>query len=293
MLHANLRDLSTASAAPDGRLAHETRSAKPGHSGTARLASRRILDRQVADGCSTQAGMQISDKPGKIGGLGGNRTPVQGFAVLCVATPPRGQRRIESTGVWSAAHSNSGAGTQGAQAEVGAPSDEFRTISPQRTGAEKQFADHAFSGLQNAGMPVIDAPQVAARLLRSSIAQLVEHSTVNRMVAGSSPARGAISFRHCCLRRERARCRAARWSSYRLFTRNNLPDRRNLSLHRELFRRWSGIPMPCPLAFRPPALRERAFFGVHARNRRACSRSFSEITFSPVSLRSSPSFRQS
>jgi hypothetical protein len=27
----------------------------------------------------------------EIGGLGGNRTPVQGFAVLCVATPPRGR----------------------------------------------------------------------------------------------------------------------------------------------------------------------------------------------------------
>jgi purine-cytosine permease-like protein len=26
----------------------------------------------------------------KNGGLGGNRTPVQGFAVLCVTTPPRG-----------------------------------------------------------------------------------------------------------------------------------------------------------------------------------------------------------
>lgn len=28
-----------------------------------------------------------------IGGLGGNRTPVRGFAVLCVATPPRGLSR--------------------------------------------------------------------------------------------------------------------------------------------------------------------------------------------------------
>ncbi len=25
-----------------------------------------------------------------IGGLGGNRTPIQGFAVLCVTIPPRG-----------------------------------------------------------------------------------------------------------------------------------------------------------------------------------------------------------
>jgi hypothetical protein len=28
------------------------------------------------------------------GGLGGNRTPVQGFAVLCVATPPRGRQCV-------------------------------------------------------------------------------------------------------------------------------------------------------------------------------------------------------
>jgi hypothetical protein len=32
----------------------------------------------------------ISIRNENSGGLGGNRTPVEGFAVLCVATPPRG-----------------------------------------------------------------------------------------------------------------------------------------------------------------------------------------------------------
>ena len=34
----------------------------------------------------------------KVGGLGGNRTPVQGFAVLCVTTPPRGLCRAAPWG---------------------------------------------------------------------------------------------------------------------------------------------------------------------------------------------------
>ena len=105
-----------------------------------------------------------------VGGLGGNRTPVQGFAVLCVATPPRGRRMSDTRTPCLLATSRTGG----------------------KAGDQKCFVHRRNKSLCNPSRACYMPAHADAR---SPIAQLVEHSTVNRMVAGSSPARGAITAR--------------------------------------------------------------------------------------------------
>ena len=115
-----------------------------------------------------------------IGGLARNRTGVQGFAVLCVATPPRGlsaQREPRTRGVLPK--------------EPRRGQGHVTKIASKSCRGPKVVRGMSFVLCNRSSacyMPVRSRPT------RSPIAQLVEHSTVNRIVAGSSPARGANSL---------------------------------------------------------------------------------------------------
>lgn len=70
-----------------GRLGTAKPSAGSANSEDKWEALRHATKRTVGPGDGACVTIRLS---GKDGGLGGNRTPVQGFAVLCVTTPPRG-----------------------------------------------------------------------------------------------------------------------------------------------------------------------------------------------------------
>ena len=123
-----------------------------------------------------------------LGGLARNRTGVQGFAVLCVATPPRGLRRGEPRCVLiSNAQANSQGRTCPAGCKPGVNAVEA-VHKKRKPPVAKKKTQNGFAKLRE----LVICPSSLRR--RSPIAQLVEHSTVNRIVAGSSPARGANFF---------------------------------------------------------------------------------------------------
>ena len=103
------------------------------------------------------------------GGLARNRTGMEGFAVLCVTIPPRGLCRNEPRG-----------------------SPPIQSIGFYRKtcflGTEADGGGRGRLALCKGGAGLLYARREETRSL---IAQLVEQSTVNRSVAGSSPAQGA------------------------------------------------------------------------------------------------------
>ncbi len=109
------------------------------------------------------------------GGLGGNRTPVQGFAVLCVATPPRGhptarfrdrRQRYTNKGCPAATH-------------IG----QYREIRQKDAGCRL---------MRQRTVAYLVMRAICPRVIPGSSA--VEQSTVNRLVAGSNPAPGATNL---------------------------------------------------------------------------------------------------
>jgi len=127
--------------------------------------------------CATaiRAARSVMRSVGEFGGLARNRTGVQGFAVLCVTTPPRGLPQERAA----------------ARSREPAITTCRRRLQPPtaRDEGRRRIPVHRFrKGLRSRRGVVIRRP-----LIPDSSA--VEQSTVNRLVAGSNPAPGASIFR--------------------------------------------------------------------------------------------------
>jgi hypothetical protein len=132
-----------------------------------------------------------------------------------------------------------------------------------RSGPPERGLFYTPGGYPGAGgrrFPIALKPLLMSYLLHSSLAQLAEHSTVNRRVAGSSPAGGAIPKRSpsstvsagifCLPRQPRSGCMMHPWRARRL--RCGFPQTRACSdevhfhLQEELglgYRRLEGLPL--------------------------------------------------
>jgi hypothetical protein len=116
-----------------------------------------------------------TDRTKLFGGLARSRTGLEGFAVLCVAVPPRGPSGVSSQRGCQQSEQKS------LRSSCEAPP---LRLAPACFAIDRQhFAKH--------GRPCYIRPRQPKQSL---IAQLVEQSTVNRSVAGSSPAQGANSI---------------------------------------------------------------------------------------------------
>lgn len=110
---------------------------------------------------------------GDIGGLARNRTGVQGFAVLCVTTPPRGLPSVPRC-----------------------DADGRNNHKPRRAATAKHYAQaHRRLSVMDRRKGLRPPDGVAIRRPPIPDSSAVEQSTVNRLVAGSNPAPGATFFR--------------------------------------------------------------------------------------------------